>query len=693
MIYKKINKIIEYITGPDIIAKLNLGINIFDEMNLEDLSENIIARKINASFLVILADKDKQSVVKARSIFKQYKNDAKWKTLIQLYEFGLDKIPEEISVHSMAELGFASKIDSVLEKISTLKNMDFDKALSYKISKVFFPEGAELDNINNRKLAIDKLRRKRKVIITDLNPEPIEHPAEQILFTSNILATKPLDEWDLDALDFSADIREKLYSIKKEKQKYWYDHPIPLGITSEKNEAIYGLSGLNEMVEFEKTTGRIPGDSKLTCLLSASTTHDGLHTIVKNYFECELKKNGQFHNLEIFIFTETDTNRIIDEILIPLIDHYVPDVNKNMFYDIFGVDGEYGRHYSFLKAIAAFWQVFINHEIKATFKIDLDQVFPQQALIKETGHSALDNFRTPLWGAKGLDSSGKEIELSMIAGTLVNQDDIGKSIFTPDVTFPSSIFNSPDSLIFNSKIPQALSTEAEMMMQYEGDESNEVIQRIHVTGGTNGILIDALRKHRPFTPTIIGRAEDQSYLLSVLFKHSPALRYLHKPGLIMRHDKHTFASEAISAAAAGKLIGDYIRILIFSAYAQALPWKFDHIKSEIDPFTGAFVSPIPITVVMLRFALKILKLSEDSDGEFLLDFQRSGSERLMEWFDRLRNNKDYFKNIYELEAQGWNTFYDLLDIAETKLKENDDFVIGLKESVINIIENCRIRFD
>ena len=74
MIYKKINKIIEYITGPDIIAKLNLGINIFDEMNLEDLSENIIARKINASFLVILADKDKQLVVKARSIFKQYKN-------------------------------------------------------------------------------------------------------------------------------------------------------------------------------------------------------------------------------------------------------------------------------------------------------------------------------------------------------------------------------------------------------------------------------------------------------------------------------------------------------------------------------------------------------------------------------------------------------------------------------------------
>ena len=61
------------------------------------------------------------------------------------------------------------------------------------------------------------------------------------------------------------------------------------------------------------------------------------------------------------------------------------------------------------------------------------------------------------------------------------------------------------------------STVAEMMARYDGapqDGRARCLERIHVTGGTNGILIDALRRHRPFTPTFIGRAEDQAYLLT-----------------------------------------------------------------------------------------------------------------------------------------------------------------------------------
>ena len=543
-----------------------------------------------------------------------------------------------------------------------------------------------------RKSAIEELRRKRTVKITALNPQPITEPAQQILFTSNILATAPLQDWEIDELDISSNIRDSLKKIQNEKQKYWYDHPIPLGITPEKNEAIYGLRGLNDMVEFEKSTGRIPNESKLTCLLSASTTHDGLHAIVKDYFEDEFKKNGQFKNLEVFIFTETDTDLITEEILIPLIDRFLPSANKEILLNIFGVDGEYGRHYSFLKAIAGFWQVFINPEIKATFKIDLDQVFPQDVLVNETGNSALDHFKTPLWGAKGIDNSGNEVDLSLIAGALVNQNDIEKSLFTPDVVFPDKIITGHESLVFNSKIPQALSTEAEMMMRYKPDETNEVIQRIHVTGGTNGILIDALRKYRPFTPSIIGRAEDQAYLLSVLFKQEPVLRYLHKPGLIMRHDKHIFASEAIAAAAIGKLIGDYIRILIFSTYVRALPWDFEKTKSEIDPFTGSFVSRVPVTIVMLRFALKMIELSEKGDEEFLLGFQKLGSERLNEWFSRLNSTENYFQDMYKRESAGWDTYYDLLDIAETKLQSNNAFVLDLKKRAIEIVENCRIKF-
>ena len=102
------------------------------------------------------------------------------------------------------------------------------------------------------------------------------------------------------------------------------------------------------------------------------------------------------------------------------------------------------------------------------------------------------------------------------------------------------------------------------MTQRASDGKIECIQRIHGTGGTNGILVDSLRKHRPFTPSLIGRAEDQSYILSVLMNPGEKLAYVHKDGLIMRHDKEAFAADAIKAASFGNLIGDYIRTLYFS---------------------------------------------------------------------------------------------------------------------------------
>jgi hypothetical protein len=664
--------------------------DIIKELSLDESSDVSISRKINAAFLMLLINKDALLTKKAQDVFNKYRIDEYWSNVIRFYETSLKKIEKEISDNIFSDSEYGVKLKELSDEISHNMHQKFSNKLVNKIYELFFPEGFGLENIEDRKNAVDRLRNKRKIKISGLNPQPITEPVDQILFTSNILATVPLDEWDYNKLELSVDIRRKLDTIINEKQKYWYDHPIPLGISPEKNEVIYGLRGLNEMVDFEKSNGRIPRNSKLTCLLSASTTHNGLHEIIKDYFAYELKKNDQFNNLEIYIFTEIDTDIITEEILIPLINKFQPDCSKDILFKIFGVDGEYGRHYSFLKAVAAFWQVFINPDIKATFKIDLDQVFPQQVLVNETGNSALDHFKTSLWGAKGIDSSGNEVELSMIAGALVNQNDIDRSLFTPDVKFSDKIFSNPESVFFNSKIPQALSTEAEMMMRYKNEKVDEVIQRIHVTGGTNGILIDALRKHRPFTPSLIGRAEDQSYLLSVLFKHRPALRYLHKPGLIMRHDKHAFAAETIAAAATGKIIGDYIRILIFSAYARALPWDINQVKSEINPFTGSFVSPIPMTIVSLRFAFKVLELSEKSDDDFLLEFQKTGSERLLEWFNKLNDNNNLFSELYKKELEGWNVYYDLLDIAEKKLKQGDEYVLKLKSKAIKLVENCLI---
>ena len=168
------------------------------------------------------------------------------------------------------------------------------------------------------------------------------------------------------------------------------------------------------------------------------------------------------HNIDVYVFSEADTRRLVDDILAPAAIRYLGGADSQELLTVFGVDGEYGRHYSFLKAIAAFWQIVMEPEIKATFKIDLDQVFPQKELVEQAGASAFEHFTTPLWGAKGFDAEGRPIELGLIAGALVNEDDIGNSLFTPDVGEPNrDIFS--DEHVFFSMLPQALSTETEMM--------------------------------------------------------------------------------------------------------------------------------------------------------------------------------------------------------------------------------------
>ena len=89
------------------------------------------------------------------------------------------------------------------------------------------------------------------------------------------------------------------------------------------------------------------------------------------------------HNIDVYVFNEADTRRLVDDILAPAAIRYLGGADSQELLTVFGVDGEYGRHYSFLKAIAAFWQIVMEPEIKATFKIDLDQVFPQKELVEQ----------------------------------------------------------------------------------------------------------------------------------------------------------------------------------------------------------------------------------------------------------------------------------------------------------------------
>ncbi len=629
--------------------------------------------------------------------------------LADLYRRALVSVTEEIERACASDRDVADRLVRAAEELGSRDGGESSEVLW----SVFFPEGVGVRGHEVEREA--SLRAARTVTVVAPNPAPIVDPGRQLLFTSNVLLTVPSPTRPVEALPYAADLRRDLVTAAAEPQAHWYDHPIQIGVEPASNELLYGLRGLDEAVEFERQ--RDSGTGRVTCLLSVSVTHPGLHAIARRYLEAELAAAGSLRHLDVLVFTEVDTERLVDDVLGPAADRYLPtppalapEVRRARLHEVFGVDGAYGRHYTFLKAVTALWQVLVDPDVRGTFKIDLDQVFPQAELVAETGASAFEHLETPLWGAVGVDPLGRELELGMIAGALVNERDIDRGLFTPDVAYPAGPL-AYDRSIFLSALPQALSTRAEMMERYDSPERDgraRCLQRVHVTGGTNGILADALRRHRPFTPSFVGRAEDQAYLLSILWPSDgpigdgpePRLAYAHAAGLIMRHDKEAFAGEAMAAAEAGKLIGDDVRILQFSALArvtatsaegQAIDagWQAARaVKAILDPFTGCFVSRLPVTVVMLRFALRLAQAFDDGRGTLGVEMAEIGARRLSETLDF--TSGDVLRSVVERERAAWNDFYDVVDALEGAIAAGDPFAMDIRERAREIVAAARV---
>ncbi len=654
---------------------------------VEDLD---VARALNAAFLIVLAGRTHPSFAGAKRLLNHMSEKTEWSPTASFYLKGIDLIHDEIEAACKEDTGFAHRLKTLSRWLAQNQGFLRNQETAERMWAVFFPEGFGVRA--HRSELIDALREKRKVTLINLNTAPITDPGRQILFTSNVLLTLPAPSKSIHELPVSPYLKKQLARISHDPQLHWYDHPIQIGVDPEKNEVLHGLRGLDAAVAFERSRGNMPPNAKATCVLSVSVTHQGLQGMAKRYLEEEFRRSADLKNLDLYVFTEADTRLIRDDILAPAAAHYLDCSDPEEHLAVFGVDGEYGRHYSFLKAIAPFWGILQENEIRATFKIDLDQVFPQKELLEQSGSSAFEHFMTPLWGAQGLDSSKQPVELGMIAGALVNEADIGTSLFTPDVPFPNRAL-APDEFIFYSTLPQALSTEAEMPTRYRTeklDGRTACIQRIHVTGGTNGILVDSLRRYRPFTPSFIGRAEDQAYILSTLPHPDTKLAYVHKDGLIMRHDKEAFAQEAIEAASTAKLVGDYIRILFFSAYARVRAGDIANIKDFIDPFTGCFVSRIPITVVYLRFAFKGASLFAGGRSDRELDFIRLGARRISAALDFMNGENSRLADQYKKERLGWDLYYDTLSAIEHGMAEGHAFALDLQKKAQRIIRECAI---
>ena len=669
------------------------GFDVGDQFIPDQGRDTDVARSINAAFLILLSGCDHALYSVAEKYLDTFEAEEEWQNVVRFMKNGAALINDEIRDLCHEDDDFKNALEET-GRFCVQQEPSRGVGSLKKIWEVLFPEGA--DCLLDQAEKILSLRANRRVHITEPNASPIDKPSRQMLFLSNLLVTIPGDSDSLEHLPYGSRMVEKLRQVMTEKQRYWFDHPIQIGVSNDNNEAIYGLRGLDNAISFEKERGVAQPADKLTCLLSVSVTHDGLHGIVKDYLREVYGSTEPFSNLNIYLFSENDTDQITTEILLPAMEKYLGVRDAGSLRRVFGVDGEYGRHYSFLKAISAFWQVLIDPVVKGSFKLDLDQVFDQEALVKETGTSALEHFKTPLWGAKGEDAEGNPVDLGLMAGALVNAEDVSQGLFTPDVPIPDPIPQG-EALVFYSPLPMGISTRAEMMTRYDTDGLDGIhrcIQRIHVTGGTTAALIKSIRHYRPFTPTFIGRAEDQAYLMGSLFtKPDVNLRYLHKPGLIMRHDKAVFAGEAIEGAKLGKYIGDLVRILFFSYYVRALPWPSNEIKNIIDPFTGCFASKLPFTAVYLRLSFHLAEMFAHDDESVNVEgiqLLKQGVERLEKVIGELNQTPNPLIGKYRQEKEGWDLFYDLLDHLEVALAKGDAFALNLRARAGKLVEDCRV---
>ena len=91
------------------------------------------------------------------------------------------------------------------------------------------------------------------------------------------------------------------------------------------------------------------------------------------------------------------------------------------------------------------------------------------------------------------------------------------------------------------------------------------------------------------------------------------------------------AAEGDAKKAAGEAEANAYRARLSSTSAGKL--QAYSIKADIAPFTGCFVSQLPITVAMLRFSLKVAHLFNNGKSVEAAEFIHTGVFQLQEGFD------------------------------------------------------------
>jgi hypothetical protein len=655
----------------------------------EPRDEESAAQSLNAAFLLAAAGPGHPRAGEAAHHLAGKADSGD--PVASFYTEGLRRIENEARDIAERDAGFSERLDDLAAYLAGDGAGRSAEELAERTWGVFFPEATGIRG--HEEARVEEVRRRRTIQVTGTNPDPLTDPASQVLFTANLLLTGPPAGREIDDLDLADEVKRGLHQAEREPQLFWYDHPVQIGVEPAASELLYGLRAVDRGVAFEKRRGTMPPGERLRLVLSISTTHHALEGVARRYLSDEVRRMGELEHAELYAFAEADPARLVSDVLAPAAEAFLGRKDAGSILGVFGVRGRYGRHHSFGKAIAALWHVLVDPDVVATFKTDLDHSWPQEELVTATGKSLLEHFIYPLWGGTGLDGQGRSLELGAMAGALVNEADMGEGLFSPDVPFPERPPEA-DEFVFFSALPQGLSTLGEASTRYGAGGPDGVataLERVHVHGGTAGILVDSLRRHRPFTPSFIGRAEDQAYVLSLFGEPEPRLAYVHNRELIQRHDKKAFAGAAIEASRIPTLIGDYERILLFSGLAGVLTEDREALKAMANPFTGGFISKIPVTVMFLRLALRagaMFAKGEHEEAEGLLTL---GAERLSQTLAFVDGNPSELAWCYRVEREGWELFYDTLVVLEGRLAEGDPLAAELAGRARGIVEGCVVR--
>ncbi|ASC70556.1 hypothetical protein XM38_014960 [Halomicronema hongdechloris C2206] len=147
---------------------------------------------------------------------------------------------------------------------------------------------------------------------------------------------------------------------------------------------------------------------------------------------------------------------------------------------------------------------------------------------------------------------------------------------------------------------------------------------------------------------------------------------------------------AIKLAKMGKLVGDYVRILMFSAYARTLSADITALKAETDPFTGGFISAMPVTVVLLRFALKLASLYSQGDVAQAQELIRIGIPQLQEALAFTEGEESQLAAAYRRERRGWDLFYQVLDRLQAGVQQGDALALALQRQAQYLVDSCGV---